>query len=104
MDGDGGAVRGRFQTLLCPRWVLLLFVTEFWGRAGPGVIDEIPDTSNGGGSLHGDQHHGGGGELFSSEVNSSLKEVERKEAQCVRRLELQTQQAKCGSLLLCKRY
>ena len=24
---------------------------EFWGRAGPGVIDETLDTSNGGGSL-----------------------------------------------------
>ena len=33
--------------------------------------------------------HGGGVELFSSEVISSLKEVGWKEAQCVRRLELQ---------------
>ena len=32
--------------------------------------------------------HGGGVELFSSEVISSLKEVGWKEAQCVRRLEL----------------
>ena len=32
--------------------------------------------------------HGGGVELFSSEVISSFKEVGCKEAQCVRRLEL----------------
>ena len=44
MDGDGGAVRGRCQTLLCPRWVLLLFVTEFQGRAGPGVTEEVLTT------------------------------------------------------------
>ena len=44
MDGDGGAVGGSCQTLLCPRWVLLLFVTEFWGRAGPGVTEEVLTT------------------------------------------------------------
>ena len=76
------------QTLLCPRWVLFLFVKEFQGRARQGVNDETFGTSNGGGSLQDDQHHGGGDELFSSEVISSLKEVGCKEAQCVRRLEL----------------
>ena len=68
------------QTLLCPRWVLLLFVKEFWGRARPGVNDETLGTSNGGGSLQDGQHHGGGDELFSSEVISSLKEVGWKKA------------------------
>ena len=88
MDGDGGAVGERCQTLLCPRWVILLFVKDFQGRARPRVIDEALGTSNGGGSLQDDQHHGGVGELFSSEVISSLKEVGWKEAQCVRRLKL----------------
>ena len=37
---DGGSC----QTLLCPRWVLLLFVTEFQGRAGPGVTEEVLTT------------------------------------------------------------
>ena len=46
---------------------------EFQGRARQGVNDETFGTSNGGGSLLGDQHRG---------------EVGLKEAQCVRRLEL----------------
>ena len=44
MDGAGGAVGGSCRTLLCPRWVLLLFVTEFWGRARPGVTEEVLTT------------------------------------------------------------
>ena len=95
MDGDGGAVGERCQTLLCPRWVILLFVKDFQGRARPRVIDEALGTSNGGGSLQDDQHHGGVGELFSSEVISSLKEVGWKEAQCVRRLELKKGLSPC---------
>ena len=83
------------QTLLCPRWVLFLFVKEFQGRARQGVNDETFGTSNGGGSLQDDQHHGGGDELFSSEVISSLKEVGCKEAQCVRRLELKKGLSPC---------
>ena len=39
------------------------------------VTDEISGTSNGGGSLLGGGQHGGGVELFSSEGNSSIKEV-----------------------------
>ena len=46
---------------------------EFQGRDRPGVNEETLGTSNGGGSLLGDQHRG---------------EVGLKEAQCVRRLEL----------------
>ena len=41
---DEGAVGESCQTLLCPRWVLLLFVTEFQGRAGPGVTEEVLTT------------------------------------------------------------
>ena len=42
--------------------------------------------------------HGGGVELFSSEVISSLKEVGWKEAQCVRRLELQKGLSPCWNV------
>ena len=38
--GDGGAVGVSCRTLLCPRWVLFLFVKEFWGRAQQGVTEE----------------------------------------------------------------
>ena len=43
--------------------------------------------------------HGGGVELFSSEVISSLKEVGWKEAQCVRRLELEKELSLAGKSL-----
>ena len=46
------------------------------------VTDEIPDTSNGGGSLPGSQHFGGGVELFSSEGNSSFEGGEVVEMSC----------------------
>ena len=62
---------------------------EFKGKLDKGPMRRSPTLAMVGGRCIYDQHHGGGGELFSSEVNSSLKEVERKEAQCVRRLELQ---------------
>ena len=59
------------------RWVLLLFVREFQGRGRPGVNEETLGTSNGGGSLLGGQHHGGGVELFSSEGNFFCKVIFR---------------------------
>ena len=53
-----------------------------------GSLTRSPTLAMVGGRCIYDQHHGGGGELFSSEVNSSFMEVGSKEAQCVRRLEL----------------
>ena len=47
------------------------FSRKFKAELRQRVTDEAPDTSNGGGSLHGGQHQGGGVELFSSEGNSS---------------------------------
>ena len=49
---------GSCPTLLCPRWVILLFVKKSQGRARQRVTDETLGTSYGGGSLHGRHHHG----------------------------------------------
>ena len=51
------------------------FSRKFKAELRQRVTDEAPDTSNGGGSLLGGGQHGGGVELFSSEGNSSIKEV-----------------------------
>ena len=56
------------------------FSEEFWGRALRRVTDEVPDTGDGGGSLHDGQQHGRDGELFSSEVVSSLASAQLRSA------------------------
>jgi len=68
---------------------------EFKGELDKGPMRRSPTLAMVGGRCIYDQHHGGGGELFSSEVNSSFMEVGSKEAQCVRRLELKKGLSPC---------